>query len=127
MATHDDDARWVDDRLAVIQPPADWAANETRGLARLRQPRRPRAPHRRWMWLAIAAGAIVLLVIPTPSLRGFAQVCGEFVLRGLPGAHSTDTYAQRTGRSLLQDDRWRDLGGSPVTLREYRGSVMLVT
>lgn len=79
------------------------------------------------MWLAIAAGTIALMVIPAPTLRGFAHACGEFVLRGLPGSHSTDSYAQASGRRVLPDDAWRDLSGAPVRLSEYRGKVVLVT
>jgi peroxiredoxin len=79
------------------------------------------------MWLAIAAGAIALMVIPAPTLRGFAHACGEFVRRGLPGPHSTDSYARASGRSVLPDNEWRDVGGAPVRLSEYRGKVVLVT
>ena len=129
MATRDDDtARWVDDRLTAIEPPAGWAGDETRGLAQLRRRRSQRIGHRRrWMWLAVTAGVIAFLAIPTPHLRGFAQACGEFVLRGLPGSHSTDTYKQPNGRGVLADDSWRDLSGGPVRLSEYRGKVVLVT
>jgi peroxiredoxin len=79
------------------------------------------------MWLAIAAGAIALMVIPAPTLRGFAHACGEFVRRGLPGSHSSHTYGQPSGRSLLLNDEWRDLAGEAVRLSEYRGKVVLVT
>jgi peroxiredoxin len=129
MAAHDDDlARWVDRRLAALDPPPDWNASQTRGLTRLRSGRRAQRGSRRraWMWLAIAAGGIALLLIPTPTLRAFAHACGEFVRRGLPGSHSTRTYGQN-GRSPLQDDDWRDLSGEPVTLSEYRGKVVVIT
>lgn len=79
------------------------------------------------MWLTIAAGAIALMVIPAPTLRGFAHACGEFVRRGLPGSHSTDSYAQASGRRVLPDDEWRDVSGAPVRLSDYRGKVVLVT
>ena len=79
------------------------------------------------MWLAIAAGSIALMLIPNPALRAFAHACGEFVRRGLPGSHSTDTYSQSGGRSVLSDDGWRDVNGQDVTLSAYRGKVVLVT
>jgi len=131
MAAHDEDdlARWVDARLATVDPPPEWAASESRGLARFRSGRREERSSRRraWMWLAIAAGTVALLIIPTPTLRAFAHACGEFVLRGLPGSHSTDSYAQTGGRSRLSADEWRDLSGEPITLSDYRGKVVLVT
>jgi peroxiredoxin len=131
MAAHDQDdlTRWVDARLAAVDPPPDWSASETRGLARFRNRRRAGGGSR-WragMWLAIAAGAIALTVIPTATLRGFAHACGELVRRGLPGSHSTDSYARAGGRRMLSDDQWRDLRGEIVRLSAYRGKVVLLT
>jgi cytochrome c biogenesis protein CcmG/thiol:disulfide interchange protein DsbE len=130
MAAHNDDdlAGWVDAKLAAIAPRDDWSANETRGLAGFRSRRgEPRSRRRGWMWLAITAGAIALMLMPSPTLRAFAHACGEFVRRGLPGAHSTDMYARPHGRRLLRDGDWRNLNGEPVVLSTYRGRVVLVT
>src|SRR5262245_498121 len=131
MAAPDDNdlARWIETRLATVDPPAEWSPNETRGLARFRLRRRgPRGNRRHaWMWIAIAVGAIALIIIPTPTLRAFAHACGELVRRGVPGGHSIDSYAPAGGRRMLPDEHWRDLRGERVRLSAYRGKVVVVT
>jgi len=67
------------------------------------------------------------MLVPAPTLRAFAHACGEFVQRGLPGSHSTDSYALAAGRRMLSDDQWRDLRGEIVRLSAYRGKVVLLT
>jgi peroxiredoxin len=79
------------------------------------------------MWAAIATAAIALMLVPAPTLRALAHACGEFVRRGLPGSHSTDSYAQDGGRRGLADDQWPDLRGEIVRLSAYRGKVVLLT
>jgi peroxiredoxin len=130
MATRDGRnlPRWIDDRLAALNPQAEWNPDETRGLAKFRE--RPSGPtgHRRgWMWLAVAVSTILLMFVPVPHLRGFAQACGEFVLRGLSGAGSSHTYKPALERTFLSDVELRDLGGGAVRLSDYRGKVVLVT
>ena len=128
MAPRDEDvARWVEDRLARLEP-SDSTGDERRGLAQLRQPSRQPSPRsRRWIGSALAIATILVMAIATPSLRGFAQACGEFVMRTLPGTHATQTYAQTQGRRPFADDDWRDLRGHPIALSAFRGKVVLVT
>jgi peroxiredoxin len=76
---------------------------------------------------ALAAVTVVVMAIAIPGLRGFAQACGEFAMRTLPGTHSTQTYAQTQGRRPFADDDWRDLSGHPIALSAFRGKVVLVT
>jgi peroxiredoxin len=130
MATRDGGnlARWIDDRLAALNPQAAWSPDETRGLAKFRERRSGPTRHRRgWMWLAVAVSTIALMFVPVPHLRGFAQACGEFVLRGLSGAGSSHTYRPALERTFLSDVELRDLGGGAVRLSDYRGKVVLVT
>jgi peroxiredoxin len=124
----EDTARWTDERLAALKPPDGWIPNEARGLARL-DALRGKSPvvRRRGMWLAVAAATVALGVIPSPHLRGFAQACGEFVLRAWPGSGLGHTYDAGTGRRAFADLTLRDLDGQAVRLSEYAGKVVLVT
>jgi len=128
MAPRDEDvARWVEDRLARLEP-VDATGDERRGLVQLRQRSRQPSPRsRRWIGSALAAVTVVVMAIAIPGLRGFAQACGEFVMRTLPGTHSTETYAQAQGRRPFADDEWRDLSGHPIALSAFRGKVVLVS
>jgi peroxiredoxin len=122
----DDTARWTDDRLAALDPPDGWTPNQARGLASLEALRAKRPlVWRRRMWLAVAVTAVALVVVPSPHLRGFAQACGEFVLRVWPG--SGHAYDANTDRRSLADFALRGLDGQAVSLSEYAGKVVLVT
>lgn len=125
---NDDTARWTDDQLAALDPPDGWVPNEARGLAQVKAVRAKKpALRRRGMWLAVAVVTVALVVIPSPRLRGFAQACGEFVLRAWPGSGSGHTYEPDANRRVLADLTLRDLDGQTVKLSEYAGKVVLVT
>ena len=124
----DDTARWTDDRLAALDPPDGWIPNEDRGMVQLNALRAKRPVlRRRGMWLAVAAATAALVVIPSPHLRGFAQACGEFVLRAWPGSGSGHTYEADANRRALADLTLRDLDGQAVKISEYAGKVVLLT
>ena len=129
MATRDDIdlARWIDDRLAVLNPPDAWNPDEARGVARLRQRRTIAARRRRRRtWGAIVAGTILLLVMPTPIIRGFAHACGEFVRRTISGGEAS--HATEAGqRAQLLDTELRDVNGQVFRVSDYRGRVVLLT
>ena len=129
MATHDDvNARdWMDRRLAALNPPEEWDPDTAHGLARLRQQRRVGvSQRRRRTWVAVTIGAILLLVIPTPAVRGFAHACGKFVRRTLSGADATHATGA-VPRTLLTDTELGDVNGRTFTLSEYQGKVVLLT
>jgi peroxiredoxin len=129
MATRDeiDLARWIDDRLAVLNPPEDLDPNEARGFRKFRERRAIDTGRRRgWMWLAVAAGMILLLAIPTPIVRGFAHACGQFVRRSLSEADATHATGA-VQRTPLSDMELRDVSGRAFRLSEYRGNVVLLT
>lgn len=116
MARHDDvdPERWVDERMAALTPDADWDPSVPLGLQRLRS--EIGRPHRRWgLWIAAAATAAVLLVVPNSTLRAFAQRCGEFIARNL------------SLRPAVPDFTLADGNGRPVALSSLRGKVVLVT
>ena len=129
MALHDeiDLARWIDGRLAVLDPPQGWAPTEARGLVAFRERRAARPAHRlRWALVAVAVGTILILVVPIPTVRAFAHVCGEFVRRTLSGGDATHA-AKTEQRGLLSDAELRDGNGRVFNLSEYRGKVVLLT
>jgi len=129
MATPDDiePARWIDERLAVLNPPDAWSPNEASGVTRLRERRAIGARRRRrWTWGTVAAGTVLLLVIPTPIVRGFAHACGEFVRRTISGAEATHA-TNSVQRALLSDTELRDINGRVFSVSAYRGKVVLLT
>jgi peroxiredoxin len=129
MATRDDNelTRWIDDRLGALSPPDAWNPDAVRGVARLRERSVIDARRRRrWTWGTVAAGMILLLVVPTPIVRGFAHACGEFVRRTISGAEAT--HATEAGqRALLSGAELRDLNGRVFNVSEYHGKVVLLT
>ena len=129
MASRDeiDLARWIDGRLAVLDPPQGWEPTDARGLVAFRERRAARPTHSlRWTWVAVAAGTILMLVVPIPTVRGFAHACGEFVRRTLSGGDATHA-TQAVQRELLSDAELRDVNGRAFNLSEYRGKVVLLT
>jgi hypothetical protein len=126
MATRDaDDARWVDDRLAVLAPPAGWEPDPTGALDTARQRRPVRTRRLPWLTLAAAATVLAVFLLPSPVVQGFAHACGEFVRRSLAGGIAT--HAGADARPALSTDvRLSDVTGQPVTLAQHRGAVVLV-
>jgi len=127
MARNDDVdlQRWVDDRLGDLTPNVEWDPSIPRGLTRLRNEadRRPRP----WsLWIAMAATAAVLLLVPSPALRALAHECGEFIARNLPGAAGR-AEVRPSLRSAMQDFTLADQNGRLVTLSALRGKVVLLT
>lgn len=126
MATDDEvnGPDWMDRRLAVLNPPEEWDPDVAHGLARLRQQQDISVRHRRRStWVTVSAGTILVLVLATPAVRGFAHACGEFVRRTLSGGdaiHDTQTLP-------LADIALRDVSGRAFTLSEYQGRVLLLT
>ena len=129
MALHDeiDLAPWIDERLAVLDPPQGWVPTEARGLVAFREGRAAKPAHRlRWTWIPVVAGTILLLVVLIPTVRGFAHACREFVQRTLSGGDATHA-TEAMQRGLLSDAELRDVNGRVVNLADYRGKVVLLT
>ena len=120
-------ARWIDGRLTVLDPPQEWDPTEARALVAFRERRAAKPARRlRWTWVAVAAGTILMLVVPIPTVRGFAHASGEFVRRTLSGGDSTHA-TEPVQRGLLSDAELRDVNGRVFNLSEYRGKVVLLT
>jgi thiol-disulfide isomerase/thioredoxin len=115
MARRDSDtARWTDERMGLLAPPAGWEPNEARGLTAVRHYRPAPARRRPWVTLAVAIAAIAVFLLPMPALKGFAHACGEFVRRSLAGGSATHSTAPN--RVAL-----------PTSIGEHVGQVVLVT
>ena len=121
MATHDDSdlERWVDARLAALDPPPKGELQTERALARLRA-RAATAEHRPVLSWLMAAGAAALLVavllsVEWPRQHGPANPSG-----GPPSDSVAGTGANPQQRSE-QPSRWTDPEvGSGVALSARR-------
>jgi protein-disulfide isomerase len=80
-------ARWVEDRLATLQPAADFRPNASQALARLQQRDRAyRVTRRRWFWgggAAAAAVCLAVLAMPAPCNAASSTPCGRPIATSL--------------------------------------------
>lgn len=73
-------AGWVDQRLAALQPAANFRTNVPKALAQVQERRRAyRVALRRWLWGCAAAAAICLaaLIVPMPCSAASSSSCGQ--------------------------------------------------
>jgi hypothetical protein len=69
-----DTAKWVDLRLATLDPSSDWQPNAYRALSQLRdRGQLKKSPRRSWLWAATAACLACLTVIAFPGSRAVAE------------------------------------------------------
>jgi cytochrome c biogenesis protein CcmG/thiol:disulfide interchange protein DsbE len=132
-----DTGRWVDDRLDTLSPSVDWHPDARRALGLLRA-KRERQPGggRKWGWVAAGALAAGISLMATPVTRAFAQRCvsacvsqSGWVAHFLGGSSSvapSTAYIKPEDRKIAPDFTLNDASGSPVTLSEDRGKVVLL-
>ena len=129
---------WVEERLAALRPEAEWHADPSWGLARLREGRRlTRNRTRRWGWVAAGAVAASLPLMAFPTTRAFAQRCvsacvGQsnwahgLLSRNVFGAVPSSVSEKTSARRMAPDFVLADASGRPVKLSELRGKVVLL-
>jgi peroxiredoxin len=104
--------RWVDERLAALNPEGDWQPNAIRGLARLREQRVIAERGRRWAWAAVAAAVACLGLIALPAPRMAAERAWQNFSTPPP--------------KMAPDFTLNDASGNPVKLSGFRGKVVLL-
>jgi protein-disulfide isomerase len=70
MENNEIDSRWVDDHMAVLEPPVDWRPDSNSGLSRLHgRAGIGKGRRRRWIWSAatVSAACAVLLSLGAPQ------------------------------------------------------------
>jgi protein-disulfide isomerase len=72
-----DDNRWVDARMASLEPEADWQPDGASALGRFRQRRRARARLRNWVFAAAATVSLIVLGDMTPRACANPRGCME--------------------------------------------------
>ncbi len=71
-----DDNRWVDERMASLEPEAGWRPNALHALTRFRQRRRAGAVRRRSLLCLLAAAVLTLAVLGEIAPRACARPLG---------------------------------------------------
>ena len=61
------DDRWVEGRLALLEPSRDWHPDASAALAQVRRRDRAWRGRRRWMWIAMAASLVSMSVLAVPG------------------------------------------------------------
>jgi peroxiredoxin len=122
---------WVYERLAVLDPGAEWEPDVNAGLLRIRELRVPGS----WFskrWVLVAAGAVVvclcLMVLPSPKVLAHRCLeCSVAVWQNfLPSAPTQANLKPPSGRTLAPDFNLKDANGKDVKLTDLKGKVVLV-
>jgi len=122
---------WVDERLAALDPGAEWEPDVTAGLLRLRE-LRARGSWISGRWLLAATGAlgvcICLMALPSPKVLAHRCLeCSVAVWQSLlPSAPAQSGLKPPTRRSLAPDFNLEDASGKDVKLAALKGKVVLI-
>jgi peroxiredoxin len=121
--------QWIDDRLATLNPAADFAPDVNRGLAQLRHRRHTRTRTWTWTWSA-AAGVAGISLLAFPAPRAAAQYCLD-CSTALWQNLSSPTVAHakldpQNARIPAPGFILNDASGAPVQLSQFKGKVVLL-
>jgi peroxiredoxin len=122
---------WVDERLASLDPGAEWEPDVTAGLLRLRELRvRGRWISGRWMLAATSALVVCFCLLALPSPKVLAHRCLECSIAVwqsfLPPEPAQSGLKPPSGRRLAPDFNLEDASGKDVKLPDLKGKVVLV-
>jgi thiol-disulfide isomerase/thioredoxin len=129
---------WVQDKLAALGPEDNWEPDIQRGLSLLDERRsEKRGVGRRWAWAGAMVAATFLLAMATPLTRAFAQRClsacvsetsrvGQLLNLRVSGPITNGSLIEPQNRKLAPDFTLSDSTGTPVTLSDFRGQVVLL-
>lgn len=109
---------WVRNRMAVLDPAADWQPDISNGLRRLRT-LRPEAHGRNTRWL---------LAVPSPKVLAHKCLeCSMAVLQSLtPSTAARADLKSPSARAVAPTFRLQDADGKIVDLAGLKGQVVLV-
>jgi cytochrome c biogenesis protein CcmG/thiol:disulfide interchange protein DsbE len=131
MASTNDTAAWVEQRLASLESDLAPEPNPQHAWTRLaRRRQRKSAVVRRVFWIGAASAAACLILTAFPAPRVFAARCvaacaiegakvSQFVL-------SSFSQTRPSARVLAPDFTLSDSSGAPVRLSDFRGKVVLL-
>ena len=79
MENHDNVGQWVEEKMAALEPKADWQPDRARAMARLREKDgRARGSRRRWIWVASTAALLCAVALFVPRHAACASCTLRF-------------------------------------------------
>ena len=127
MENHEsNDGRWVDARLAALNPADPWQPDVNAGLASLleRNSANARVRTRRWVMALAVSAVTVTCLIAFPATRVFAERCVDACVGETSPIRRIFWPAPAAGQA--PDFTLPDASGNPVRLSEFRGKVVLL-
>jgi peroxiredoxin len=133
MEKHEEreNASWVDQRLAVLNPDDGWQPNVVTRLAQLKDRcKQTGFASKRWVWLTGAVAATCFLLLALPTSRALAHRCLECTVEAWqalaePGSQAIDLKPE-TERQIAPDFALKDQQGTEIRLSDLKGKVVLV-
>src|ERR1700720_3051262 len=122
---------WVDQRMAALEPGAEWEPDVNAGLLRLRRLRvRESWISGRLLLAATAALGFCICLMALPSPKVLAHRCLECSVAVwqslLPSAPVQANLKPPSGRTPAPDFNLKDANGKDVKLTDLKGKVVLV-